>query len=173
MAAALIATTSLLPGQRVTVEIGGSLPVYLTDSIFRERLTNQLQMSGLNVERITIESGYGVVSRDYRAVAIVTTLTQSRVYGVIGQVTSAVEGAGSYSPTVTVPAIGQAPQVAPAPGPIATAAGRVLDALGTAAEGIAETPGALFSTTKLVVVGIVVIAALVAFGPNLRGIARR
>lgn len=164
------ATHALPAGSRLTAEMTGSLPVYLPDAIFRESLTNQIRMQALNVETITIESAYGLTSRDYHGRVIVTTLAPSNVSSVTAAITTAAERAGSYSPRVTVPSAGQTTQPAVAPSVIEKTIADIIEGVGTAAKGIAEAPDQLFTTSKLIIVGIVVIVALVAIGPNLRGI---
>lgn len=166
------ATTAVPAGSRVTLELAGSVPVWLTDAAFRESFGNQLRMQGLNVETISISSGYGVSSRDYVATVIVSTLTPSKVSAVAAQVLSAAEGAGSYTPQVTVPSVGQASQPALPKGAVDGAIGDVVDAVTTALKNIADAPKDVVNVGKLVVIGIVVIAVVVAFGPNLRGIGR-
>lgn len=166
------ATTAIPAGSRVTVELSGALPSYLPDSIFREDFGNQLRMQGLNVETLTISSGYGLTSRDYKATAVLTTLAPNKVSGVLALVTSAAENARSYTPNVTMPSVGMAEQPNVQQGTITKTIDDIITALGTAAKGVADAPDQLFSTTKLIVIGIVVIAAVVAFGPNLRGIGR-
>jgi len=171
------ATTAVPAGSAVTIQLSGSLPAYYTDDIFKENLANQLRTVGLDVDVITISSGYGVISREYTGSVQVRTAVPGKVSGLAGLVTSAAENAGSYTPTVTIPSIGQAEQPALPGGVLDTAANDVLglfhnltDALGTAAKGIAKTPEEAASVSKLLIVGLVVLVALVAFGPNLRGV---
>lgn len=170
--AGALATTAIVPGQRLTIEIGGSIPVYLPDSAFREDLTNQLRMQGLDVERVDVTSSYGFTSRDYKAIVVAQTLAPSKVSSVIAQAATAAENAGSYSPTATIPSIGQAAQADIKKNIVEQTVGDLLEAIGVAGKNVAKAPEEFFSTTKLIVIGLVVIAGFIALGPNLRGLGR-
>jgi len=168
----VVATTAIVAGSRVSLEISGALPVYLPDATFREALANQMRMAGFNVETLSISSAYGFTSRDYTGKAVITTLAPSRVSSVIALMSSAAENAGSYTPNVSVPSVGQAAQPELDRGVIGQTVEDLFTSIGVAAKGVAGAPEQLFSTTKLIIVGIVVLGALIAFGPNLRGIGR-
>ena len=173
----IAAATAVPAGSRVTAQFSGTVPVYLTDSTFRENFANQLRTLGLDVESVTIDSQYGIGTRDYRAVVVFRTAIPGKVSGYLGYVTSAAENAGSYTPTVTIPDIGESEQPPLSPSALDQIFGTsgqllkdVAEALGTASKGIAKTPEEVAGLSKLVIVGLVVLVALVAFGPNLRGI---
>jgi hypothetical protein len=48
----------------------------------------------------------------------------------------------------------------------------LIDSVGDAVEGISDVPRALFSGIIVIVVGLVVIVAVIAFGPNVKDVAR-
>lgn len=160
------------PGTRVDLSISGSLPTYLPDGIFRERLIDQVTMQGLRVLNLTISSGYGLTSRDYTAALAAAPLAQSHVATIVGQVRTALEYAGSYSPVITVPAVGEPEQPKITPSMIESAVTTVINATAKAAENVADSPKDFFRGVNVIVIGIVVLAALVAFGPNIKDVAR-
>ena len=160
------------PGTRVDLSISGALPIYLPDNVFRESLTNELLMQGLTPITVSVRSAYGLTSRDYTASVSVKPLAQSRVSAIVGQVRSALERAGSYSPVITVPAIGDPAQQAVTPSVVESAVNQIINAVGTATQNVADAPKDLFRGINVLAIGIVVIVALVAFGPNVKAIAR-
>lgn len=173
----IAATTAVPAGSRVTIQFSGAIPVYLPDNVFKESFANQLRLVGLDIESITLASNYGLTSRDYSGVVVVRTGVPGKISGLAGLVTSAAENAGSYTPTVTIAELGQSDQPAIVPSTVDNAindlAGlfhKLTGALGTAAEGVAKTPGEVATVSKLLIVGVVVLVAFVAFGPNLRGV---
>lgn len=181
MAAAPIQTTgapaasTIAPGVIFRVELSGAIPSYVPTNIFREKLIQQLQLRGLDVDRIEVTGGYGITSRDYSAVCWVKTHVRMDARAVISTVKSAAEGAGSYTPTASIPDVGMIAQPTIAPGPIdalANALVTVGQSVGTAAKNVAEAPKDLKDVILWVSLGIVVIVGLVAFGPNIGGIAK-
>lgn len=167
-------------GGLVTCEASGSLPVYISDSVFREDLTQQLTMMGFKVETLAITSGYGFSSRDYKVEIKVRTRAATLVSNISGLIYDALEGARSYSPQVTIThaetqsgdVIRETSQPTPAPSQIETTINDLLAGLGSAGKGLGETPDKLFKGINLIVIGLVVIVGLVAFGPNIRDIAK-
>jgi hypothetical protein len=168
-------TTYVAPNVDITLEVGGSYASYLVESIFRERFAQQLITQGFRVMRVTVEAGYGVISKDYRAEVVIRSLAQQKLNDIVSRVATAAEKAGSYTPTVSVPAVGESPQAsAPKglPDDIVDALGAIVRGAGTAVEGAGSTVAALPRVTTLLLVGIVVVVALVAFGPNVPSVAR-
>ena len=162
-------TTGVAPDTRITFEVAGSLPVYLLTSIFRERLTQQLTMQGFRVERVDVETGYGLSARDYKATVVLVTLAAVlNVNTLSGRVATAAEDAGSYTPVVTIPAIGQAAQANPSRNvvdDVTDALGAVVRGAGAAVEGA----GTSIKWLPILIVGVLVV---IAFSPNVRSIAR-
>jgi hypothetical protein len=159
-------------GGRVTAEIAGSLPSYVSDAVFRESLTQQLTMAGFVVETIKIQSGYGVASRDYKATVTMRTLAGMQTSNLIGMVRDACEGARSYTPQVTIPSIGQPSQSGPDAGVIGKTLEQIIGGVGGVAEGLGKAPDNLFRGINVLAIGLVVIVGLVAFGPNIKSVAR-
>jgi hypothetical protein len=162
--------SSITANSRVTVQAAGTIAVILTDSIFRERVTQQLQMAGYIPETMKIDSGYGVIERDFTMTITLRTQAPTTVSNLVGSMASALEKAGSYSPLITIPSIGQPAQTR-MPGAIDAIADTVGSSLGNLAETASEVPGRLLGSVNLVIVGIVVLGALIAFGPNIGKIA--
>lgn len=162
------ATHAITPGARVTVELSGDVGAFTPDANFRSALILQLQMQGFNVESVLVTSDYGLGSRSYKAQVTLRTQAPINVSGLIAAVASAAEQAGSYTPAVSIPSIGQAPQPNVKPG----LTGSLIDSVGDAVEGISDVPRALFSGINVIVVGLVVIVAVIAFGPNVKDVAR-
>ncbi len=162
-------------GAHIALEASGSVPVYYPDSVLRENLNKQLLMMGLVVETLTVTSGYGIATRNYVASMTVRVQAATNVAAVVGIVRDALEGAGSYTPTVTVPSIGEPEQPKLPTGGIGTAVEKTLEELiagvGTAGKGLAESPSRLFTGINVLAIGLVVIVALVAFGPNVKSLA--
>lgn len=169
----LSSTIAIAAGSLVTMEISGAYGRTRNEATFREALAQQLVMCGLAVKSITIQTG-GVIENiiggnilqtPYKVTATVQTMAAyTRLSNLLGLVGQAVENAGSYTPTISVPAIDNVSQPAPQ-----VNAGL----LGELAEGLVQAPARLFTSVNLVVVGLVVVVALVAFGPNIKSIAGR
>jgi hypothetical protein len=162
------ATHAITPGARVTVELSGAMGTGYRDEVFKTNLVVYLQMQGLNVESVLVTSEYGIGARAYKAQVIVRTQAPSNVSSLIAAVSTAAEQAGSYTPAVSIPSMGQAPQPNVKPG----LTGSLIDSVGDAVEGISDVPRALFSGINVIVVGLVVIVAVIAFGPNVKDVAR-
>lgn len=161
-------THAIPAGSRVVVELSGSVGAFKTDANFKQVLIQQLQMQALNVESVVLTSTYGLGEREYKAQVTVVTMAPNNVSSLIAAVATAAEGAGSYTPAVSIPSIGQAAQPNVSPG----LTGGLIDAVGDAAEGISDVPRALFTGINVIVVGLVVIVAIIAFGPNVKDVAR-
>lgn len=173
---ALTSTGSIVgPGQRITVEVAGSISVWRTDAVFREALLQQILMQGFTPETVEINSGYGVSTKSYTARIVLSPLAQVKLATIIAGVARAAEGAGSYTPTVTVPAIGQAVQL-----PIASdgfvdavvgTATQVVKGAGHAVEGAGKTINALPSVATLLIIGVVILGVFVV-APNAKEFAK-
>lgn len=163
--------TALVPGSRLTIEVTGSVAVIRTDSIFREAIVQQLTMIGLIPETVKITSGYGLIERDYKAVITLRTQAPTSTVSVIGNVSSALEKAGSYSPLITIPSIGQPGQAIDS-GAIDKIVNTVGQATGTLVKTASELPDRALGSVNLIIVGIVILGAFIAFGPNIGGIAK-
>jgi hypothetical protein len=160
--AGTLAVVMVAPGAPVNVELSGSLPGYFPVSIFRDNLVDYLTMRGFRTITAEASSGYGVISHDFTARLTIASLAQMKAADMRGQVKSAAEDAGATQAVVSIPSIGEKAQPTIAPGAIDDLVG-----------GLARVPGNLFSSINLVVIGLVVIVGLVAFGPNVKSIARR
>ena len=158
----IAATVMIAPGAPTNVELAGALPSYLPGAIFRESLKGQLTVRGFRLVTADVTTGYGVISHDYQARLTIAALAQMKAAEMRGQVEDAAISAGSYDPTCTITSIGETAQPKLEPGAID-------DLLG----GLARAPGNLFGSVNLIVIGLVVIVGLVAFGPNIKDIARR
>ena len=156
------AIVMVAPGAPVNVELAGAVPVFYTAAVFRSNLITQLTMRGFRTITAEVNTGYGLASKDYTAKLTLAALAQMKVAEMRGQVASAAEDAGSYSATVSVPSIGELAQPELAPSIVDEGIG-----------GLLKVPGNLFGSVNLIVIGLVVIVGLVAFGPNVKDIARR
>lgn len=163
--------TAIGAGQRVTVNARGTVAVIRTDSIFREAITQQLTMAGYIPETVKLTSGYGLIERDYVAVITFRTQATTTTPALVGAVASALEKAGSYSPLITIPSFGQ-PAQSQEPGAMDAIAGQLGSTLGDLAETAGKAPGQLLGSVNLIIVGIVILGAFIAFGPNIGGIAK-
>jgi hypothetical protein len=162
-------TTGVGPDTRITFEVAGSIPVYLTTGVFKERLILQLTTQGFKVERVDVQTGYGLSARDYKATVVLVTLAAVlNINTLTGRVATAAEDSGSYTPTVTVPSIGQSTQADPSRNvvdDVTDALGAIVRGAGAAVEGA----GTSIKWLPLLVVGVLLV---VAFSPNVRSIAR-
>jgi hypothetical protein len=172
---------AITPGARVSAEVAGSFNSFTNSAnTFRGKFKLQLQMLGLDVERIDIEVG-GAVERiitlqmwteeDYKASLLIKTNAPMNDTSLVATIMSAAEQAGGLSGTaVTLTNRGQVGQPLPSsdPGILGTA----IRSVGEALEGVAKVPEAVAKLPTYLIVGLVVIVALVAFGPNVKAIAR-
>jgi len=171
----------LAPGTVIRFSVRAAIPSYLPTAIFRERFLRQLSMFPLTVKALAIEAGFGVTSRDYTADVTVTNLAfVAAASSLVGDVRSAAEAAGSYTPTISVPSIGEPAQAAIERSTVEGAVDRILGAVGTAAEGIAQVPkgvtdlpGQAQTAIIVVVVGIVALVGFIALSPTGPALAGR
>jgi hypothetical protein len=175
----------VLPADRaVQVHLAGALSLFRTAAVFREGLIQQLTMRGYRPDAVSVDT-LGVLehltsanlsTRDYRASLTIRPYASTLAQTVIGDVQSAAEGAGSYTPTVTIPSLGhvdQPPIVTDGDTWLGAIVGGVSRGVGAAAEGIGRLPGEVPRTAMLLIVGIVVLVGFVAFSPLGAGVARR
>ena len=146
------ATQKVTAGARLTIQVAGELPPWLSDGVFKERLTLQLEMAGFDVDTIEMSSSYGMTSRGWKGTIAARFNAITNVSNIIANVRGAAERAGSYRPTATIPSYGQPDQ----PDPKNT---------------LPDLLSKPFQTINLVVIGIVVLVGFLAFGPNVGKIA--
>ncbi len=166
------ATQAVPAGATVAIKMAGSLPVYLYDAAFKERLQIQMEMQGFTVDTLAIDSNAGLITRDWTGTAQARFAARSSVDGIVSAVRTAAENAGSYSPTATIPAYGQVDQLELPGGTLDHVLGSTASGLGAALEGLGQIPKAVANLPVILVIGIVALVALVAFGPNVKHIAR-
>lgn len=177
-----MAGIAITPGARVTAEVAGTFNS-LANSVntFRSKIKLQLQLAGFDVEAVDV-TGEGLLEsvitlsvwteESYRARIVLRTNAPLNDNSLVSMIVNAVEGAGGFSGTaVTLVSRGQVPQ-SPIPASDPGVIGTAIRSVGTALEGVAEIPSAVAKLPTLLVVGLVVIVALVAFGPNVKALAR-
>jgi hypothetical protein len=161
----------------MTIEIGGELPPWLFDNVFKGQFQTQLEMYGFDVDTLDVTSKVsGVSSRGFKATLVARYGASSNVSSIVGAIRSCAERAGAWTPTATIPSYGQPTQIDPAsmvPGALGTLAENIAAGLGSFVKGAGEAPERVFSTITLVIVGVVVIAGFIAFGPNVGALGKK
>lgn len=168
-------------GQWVTLSVAGSFQtVTNSPATFEEKFRLNLIAMGFDTPSIdlTVKGGLDKliggdwISEPYTAIVKVRlgvpSITRANL---TGYVVAAAEKAGSYTPGVSVVSAGESSQ--PDLKQEAGLLGDLLAGLGSLAKApgniLEEVPG--FSYT--LVIGIVIIVGLIAFGPNLKGVGGR
>jgi hypothetical protein len=166
--------TTIAPGTTIHISAAGTFRALLshTDSTFRGALIDQLLMQGFDVLTVQLETDWGVWERSYTVTIAARPLGSTSTAAVLGQVRTALEQAGSESPTVTITSAGQPAQPAVLPGVIGGTLEDLISGVGTLGGNLADLPKDLTRTVNLVVIGLVALVAFVAFGPNVGSIAR-
>lgn len=163
------ATQAIPAGATATVKVAGSLPVYLDDATFKNNWQIQLEMQGFTIDTIAVQGNYGVISRDWAGSFVGRYAARSSVDGIVAATKTAAENAGSFGTTATIPSYGQPDQPTLGADAFSNVANSLGQGLSGLFEGIGSTAKAIPQIPILLIGGIVILGALIAFGPSFKG----
>jgi hypothetical protein len=168
----------------VTASVSGSFQtVTRNESTFRSDWKLALMAQALDVQALDVTTrpylerllNLDIIEEPYTAVVRVKVLVQTNQTNLIAAIGTAATKAGSYEPAVTLTSLGQAPQAAIPPiegllGSLLSGVSDVIEAVGATAKAAPKIVEEGARLPTLLVVGIVGIVALIAFGPSFKGL---
>lgn len=163
-------------GAIFTARLAGSIPTYLTAAVYKNNLQVQLLMQGISVDALTVDTNTGVITHDYTGTLRGYYSAKTSVDGIVSMVRTAAENAGSYAPTASVISYGQADQPTLPNSAFDDVGNSIVDAvsglfkgLGGLFRGVGASAEEVPKLPYLLVGGIVLLGAFIAFGPTFKG----